>query len=107
MWRTSALHTCRLQCRLRTLPEESMFLINRRRLLGVPLAPGAASLAACGGGGDDENNSSHSNVRLLNLMSDVAALDLWADGTRWFACAATDALTEYMDGRRRRHLRPR
>jgi hypothetical protein len=70
--------------------------ITRRRLLGVPLALTAASLAACGGGNDDENTG-HSNVRLLNLMSDLASIDLWADDTRWFEAAATDALTEYIE----------
>jgi hypothetical protein len=74
-----------------------MSLITRRRLLGVPLALGAASLAACGGGSDDDNTGD-ANVRLLNLMSDVASLDLWADSsTRWFSDAATDALTEYKE----------
>ena len=69
-----------------------MSLITRRRLLSVPLALGAASLAACGGGSDDENTGD-ANVRLLNLMSDVASIDLWADSsTRWFSDAATDAL---------------
>jgi hypothetical protein len=70
--------------------------ITRRRLLGVPLALTAASLAACGGGNDDENTG-HSNVRLLNLMSDLASIDLWADDTRWFEAAATDALTGYIE----------
>jgi hypothetical protein len=70
--------------------------ITRRRLLGVPLALSAVSLAACGGGSDDENTG-HSNVRLLNLMSDVASLDLWVDDARWFASAASDTLTDYID----------
>jgi hypothetical protein len=73
-----------------------MSLITRRRLLGVPFALSAVSLAACGGGNDDENTG-HSNVRLLNLMSDLASIDLWADDTRWFAGAATDAVTDYID----------
>lgn len=72
-----------------------MSQITRRRLLGLPVALSAVSLAACGGGGDDD--SGHSNVRLLNLMSDVTSIDLWADDTRWFASAATDALTEYVE----------
>lgn len=71
-----------------------MTLISRRRLLGVPLAVSAASLAACGGGGD--SNTGHANVRVLNLMSDVGTLDVWADGTRWFAAAATDAVSDYL-----------
>jgi hypothetical protein len=73
-----------------------MSRITRRRLLGVPLALSAVSLAACGGGNDDENTG-RSNVRLLNLMSDLASIDLWADDTRWFEATATDALTEYID----------
>jgi hypothetical protein len=73
-----------------------MSQISRRRLLGVPIALSALSLAACGGGNDDENTG-HSNVRLLNLMTDLASIDLWADDTRWFASAAIDALTGYVE----------
>lgn len=72
-----------------------MSLITRRRLLGVPLALSAVSLAACGGGSSDDG-SGQSSVRLLNLTSDLASIDLWADSTRWFASVATDVLTEYM-----------
>jgi hypothetical protein len=71
-----------------------MSQITRRRLLGVPLA--LSVLAACGGGNDDEN-SGHSNVRLLNLMSDLASIDLLADDTRWFSAAATDTITDYIE----------
>jgi hypothetical protein len=71
-----------------------MSQITRRRLLGVPLA--LSVLAACGGGNDDEN-SGHSSVRLLNLMSDLASIDLLADDTRWFSAAATDTITDYIE----------
>lgn len=77
-----------------------MSRMSRRRLLGMPLAlaalsgVAAASLTACGGG-DDDSSSGSARVRLLNLMTDVASLDLWVDSSRWFASAVTDAVTDY------------
>lgn len=77
-----------------------MSRITRRRLLGMPLAlaalsgVAAASLTACGGG-DDDSSSGSARVRLLNLMTDVASLDLWVDSSRWFASAVTDAVSGY------------
>jgi len=64
--------------------------ISRRRALTAGLAS-SLWLAACGGGGGSGNGSS--NLRALNLTTDLPNLDLYTGDTKQFSSLALDTLT--------------
>ncbi len=68
--------------------------LSRRHLLAT--APGALALglSACGGGSDSAGKA---QIRVLNLSSDVASLDIDLDAATWVSGAATAQLTAYKE----------
>ena len=62
-----------------------------RRLALLATIACSLALSACGGKGG--GSSGQTNVRALNLTSDLPTLDLFAGDTKLFSSVATDALT--------------
>lgn len=62
---------------------------SRRHALLAALAS-TVLLAACGGGGS--NDAGSTNVRALNLTTDLASIDLYTSDTKRFSAVATDTL---------------
>jgi Domain of unknown function (DUF4397) len=62
-----------------------------RRLALLATLASSLILAACGGSSGGGNGST--NVRTLNLTSDLPSIDLFTGDTRQFSAVATDALT--------------
>lgn len=72
-----------------------MFPLTRRHLLRSSAMAGAGlALSACGGGGSSSDGPSQ--LRVLNLSSDVHSLDLYTDADRRFSSAAVGALSEFI-----------
>lgn len=71
----------------------ALMFSSRRRALASGLAGLAATLlvAACGGG-DDNGGGGSTNMRAINLTTDLATLDLYTDNDKRFPALATDAL---------------
>jgi hypothetical protein len=77
-------------------------LIRPRRAALVALASlGALALLACGGGGDDDGGGGTARVRLINLTSDIASLDLYTERdsntAQRNANVAADTIASYAD----------
>lgn len=63
-----------------------------RRLALLAALTSSLILAACGGSGGSSGNGS-TNVRALNLTSDLPSVDIFTGDTKRFSAANTDALT--------------
>lgn len=63
---------------------------SSRRLALLAALASTVWLAACGGGGDSDAGST--NVRALNLTTDLASIDLYTSDTKRFSAVETDVL---------------
>ena len=63
---------------------------SSRRLALLAAMASSLLLAACGGGGGDGNGNT--NLRAINLTTDLPSLDLYAGDTRRFSALATDSI---------------
>lgn len=68
--------------------------LNVRRGLVALLAGSALVLASCGGGGSN-NDSGTAYWRVLNLNSELPAVDVYTGTDKWFTGVATDGLADY------------
>lgn len=62
-----------------------------RRLALLAALSSALWLAACGGG-DDDNGGGQSNLRAVNLSTDLASVDLYVGANKTFSALAPDAM---------------
>ena len=65
-----------------------------RRLALTTLCATALGLAGCGGGSSDDSGTAQ--IRAINLTSDLASVDLFADDVALFSAVDTDALSGYV-----------
>lgn len=65
-----------------------------RRLALLAAVSSALLLAACGGGDDNNNGGSggQTSMRAINLMTDLASIDLYTGDTKRFSALATDVM---------------
>ena len=73
-------------------------LISRRTaLLGTmgTVVTGALALSGCGGGGGSGSGSGTTQVRAINLTTDLPSVDIFANDTRQFSAQATGVLGTY------------
>ena len=64
---------------------------SSRRLALLAALASTLWLAACGGGGGGGGNGS-TNVRALNLTTDLPSIDIYTSDTKRFSAVATDTL---------------
>lgn len=65
--------------------------LSRRLVLLATLATSALVLAACGGSDDDDSGTT--NLRAINLTTDVASIDIFNGDSKQFGAVTTDTLT--------------